>query len=600
MRLAVYTYGSEPFVWYPSPRVSFITFSKKESNASHSVWETKSSAEDLASSPMALLPRFDAWLWVDSRVSELTIDFGEFVQQIDFLDKNFIYGIGKSNNGFRTISTGCLAEPDTERSEKLLKFIYGTTLMPGARKYSLETPLQTFSAILFLRSSSNVENACLDAARIVHDFPGLNPQVALNWAAWKNTVKIEEIEDLHIQHVRHKIWSSFPPVISRSENNEAPSALQAAPVNKLKPIWHDENKQQLTTTAAVIDDPLEPNMSPEVVARRNILALSMGQLKENFVETLGNHPAIDHELLAKLAADSRSSFSEFLSLPNVSVMMTTWNRTPLAVKCLKSLVENIEYPLQKLYWVLADDGSEPGHVEACIDALLASGIPGDRVFTTRNYRSGPDAKFGHALNLNNGLREAFKHSDIVLRTEDDLLPSRKIPVVKFAKLLADNKNVAGIKLGHAGDVSRKLPWPGDPVGFTEDASYWNMFIFNHLAMICHKRVYDALGMYDESLSGAEVERNMGKRFMELFRKRTSEQEYSMKVLSPAMEEEKEQNVQADEKKKKKPGSIKWFYFTHIGKDSVSGHVYKAKWSDDVVELNSKELAEDIRAKAAKI
>ncbi len=581
MKLAVYAYNSEPFVWYPTPCVSFIDFSTNQSNG-RSIWKRIAIESDEWDSPINLLPEFDAYLWIDSRVNELTIDFNEFSSQIESLDNDKIYGIGKSENGFRTISTGCLAEPNVERNEKLLDFIYATVL-PDTRKYFPETQLNTFSSILFLRSPA-VENVCLDAAKMIKDFPGLNPQVALNWSAWKNTVKIENIEDLQIQPVRHKIWISpyIPPSVPRVE---AAVSISQQPV---KVIWQRESPllesrpSDMERPAIRTADPFVQTMDFESKTVDPITSLP---LKTNIIETFGN---IDYELLTKMMSEGRRASID-ASFPPVSIMMTTWNRTTLAVKCLKALVENIEYPRHKLYWVLADDGSEPGHVEACIDALTSSGISIERVYVTRNYRIGEGAKFGHAVNLNNGLREAFRHSDIVLRTEDDLLPSQKIPVFKFAKILENNQNVAGIKLGHAADVVRKLPWKGDPENFMEDASYWNVFIFNHIAMICHKRVYDILGMYDEKLSGAEVEKDIGKRFMGRFRNRTPEQEYNMKVLSPIMP--------GDDSNK---NAIKWFYFTHIGMDSVSGHHYKVNWDDEVVKLNSKELAENIRSESAKI
>ena len=141
MKLAVYTQNAEPFVWYPTPRISFIDFTNGESHT-HSIWKKKTILKDKWTDPTELLSGFDAWMWVDSRVSELTINFEEFLHQIEFLNGDKIYGIGKSDNGFRTISTGCLAESNTVRNEKLLSFIYDT-VFSGARKYSLETPLHT-------------------------------------------------------------------------------------------------------------------------------------------------------------------------------------------------------------------------------------------------------------------------------------------------------------------------------------------------------------------------------------------------------------------------------------------------------------------------
>ena len=132
MKLAAYAYNAEPFVWYPSPRVSFIDFSEDAAQG-HSIWKKINLKANAWSSPMEILPDFDTWLWVDSRINELTINFDELLPQLEHLDKDQIYGIGKSENGFRTISTGCLAEPNAERNEKLLAFIYESVL-PGRNK----------------------------------------------------------------------------------------------------------------------------------------------------------------------------------------------------------------------------------------------------------------------------------------------------------------------------------------------------------------------------------------------------------------------------------------------------------------------------------
>ena len=604
MKLAVYTYNAEPFTWYPSLRVAFVDFSRNVTSGGP-VWKKADPGRDGWISPMELMPSFDAWLWVDSRVNELTIDFWELCHQISHLNPDRIYGIGKSENGFKTISTGCLTEPDSARNEKLLNFIYGTVLLPESRKYSIETPLQTFSAVLFLDSLA-VESACRDAVELVNRFQGLNPQVALNWTAWKNTVQIEEIEDLSIQRVRHKIWTAAASRGMAIDANDAQmqrSSFIPPPAKRLLP--HKPPAKQASKVADDVVAPPLPTADPlngldepddnEIKPAKPKDSPVLVHPRPNAPKTMARNDLDDVNAgagISQLGGRKGGSFNN-LAVPPVSVMMTTWNRTPLAVKCLKGLVKDVDYPASKLSWVLADDGSEPGHVEACIDALTSSGVSMDRIYVTRNYRSDDDdnAKFGHALNLNNGLREAFKHSDIVLRTEDDLLPSQKIPIADFVKILRDNDNVAGIKLGHGADIARKLPWKGDPRAFAEDASYWNVFIFNHLAMICHRRVYDSIGMYNEDLAGADVEKDIGKRFMDKFRNRTPEQEYDMKVLVPTF---------GETTSKMAANKNRWFYFTHIGKDSVSGHSYRTDWSDDVIKLNSKELAEDMRAESARM
>ena len=584
MRLAVYTYNSEPFLWYPTSRISFVNFSHKKPVAG-SKWKTIDPGFDCIKTPMERLPGFDVWLWVDPRINELTINFDEFLFQIESLNPNFIYGIGQSQNGFKTIATGCAMEPsDVERSKDLLEFVYKTVL-PDNRKYSTQIPLLTFSSILFF-NSPKIQNTFSDAVDMMVKFQGLNPQVAMNWCAWKNTVKIEPIEDIQIEMVHHKIWikPSVPP--NKPTVQPLISPLSPSQSGKTEPVPSSMHSREAVTVNESIQ-------STEDVLRTKSGLIIPRNISQSEIENLIQTGQIDNSVLSKLTLETFGRTIPLLpnidnALPDVSVMMTTWNRTALAVKCLRGLVENIDYPMEKLWWVLADDGSEPGHVEACIDALTQSGVSIDRIFTTRNYRTGKNARFGHPINLNNGMREAFKHSEIVLRTEDDLLAVQKIPIREYAKILRDNKNVGGIKLGHGADANRKLPWKKDPKRFQIDASYWNPYIFNHLVMICHKRVYDDLGMYNEELSGGQVEADIGKRFMNKYRNRTLDSEYRMNILIPTIKPVKTSAG----------GQIPWLYFIHLGKESVSGHTHKDNWNPETVKLNSEEAAETVRTAAS--
>ena len=379
MKLAVYTYNSEPFVWYYShvrQQASFIDFVDDDPSSSflpsvNPVWTKRKSGESDAKmkSPMDLLPGFDAWMYVDPRVKELTIDFGELCHQISRLNPDRIYGIGKSENGFKTISTGCLAEPDSARNEKLLNFIYGTVLLPESRKYSIETPLQTFSAVLFLDSLA-VESACRDAVELVDRFQGLNPQVALNWTAWKNTVQIEEIEDLSIQRVRHKIWtaaasrgmaidandaqtqrSSFIPPLAKGLLPHKPPVKQAskAPDDIVTPPIHPP--LPLPPTADPLNRLDEPDDSEIKPAKPKDPVLV--HPRPNAPKTMARNDLDDANTgtgISQLGGRKGGSFNN-LAVPPVSVMMTTWNRTPLAVKCLKGLVKDVDYPASLAgYW----------------------------------------------------------------------------------------------------------------------------------------------------------------------------------------------------------------------------------------------------------
>lgn len=111
----------------------------------------------------------------------------------------------------------------------------------------------------------------------------------------------------------------------------------------------------------------------------------------------------------------------------VSVVITTHNRTRVAQETIKFMVRNFRY--KNVKWIISDDRSDPGHIESLIETFKECGVENVTVCRTDSKR------YGLGASLNNGLREAFKFSDIVLTMEDDWILEKPFNPAYYIKYL---------------------------------------------------------------------------------------------------------------------------------------------------------------------
>ena len=270
----------------------------------------------------------------------------------------------------------------------------------------------------------------------------------------------------------------------------------------------------------------------------------------------------------------RTKIDETTPLPVLAVVFQTHNRTAMARFVLESFVKNMKYD-GRVHYVIADDRSFPGHVEALEDVLVANGVSDYHICRT-------DAThWGLGTSINNGLRHAFQMTDVVLTTEDDWWCKARMDMTPYVRAVMQG-NVAGVRFGSMNKrFNVLLPSPYDglqQVTGARDCSPDHRYVFNAQIMLRNKRVFDALGMYRENVDIDTVERDMMRKYNSRFK---DGRDTSMMVLWP---------------KKLERGTLDSGYFMHIGR-STAGHGYDTP--KDLYYLNDKALEVRVRKDALK-
>jgi glycosyltransferase involved in cell wall biosynthesis len=189
--------------------------------------------------------------------------------------------------------------------------------------------------------------------------------------------------------------------------------------------------------------------------------------------------------------------------PPVTVLIVTFNRPEI----IRRVIQRYELYLQYaglLIWRLADDGSVPGYVESL-----------QKEFARLNLQATVTKRGGFGMNLNNGLREAFKVSPYVFLTEDDWVTKDYISVTKGVWLLASVPQVGLVRYDEIG-IGTHLDGAvlKHPTLSLRDA-WVRYFVFGKKSQyiypgghpnLVHKRYYDAYGFYKEGGEIASVER----------------------------------------------------------------------------------------------
>lgn len=175
----------------------------------------------------------------------------------------------------------------------------------------------------------------------------------------------------------------------------------------------------------------------------------------------------------------------------VVVILQTYQRTDYALETVRAMIVNCRY--QPLSWYVCDDGSEPAHVDAILNALQDQ-----RVIGYHSQRLGPGKSFNLAW------RSAHRVSDITLWLEDDWALSRPLEISHYVQLLEERLDVGMVRLSNlpAGLASVS-------VGHN-DTHYllldWSSpYCFSGHPSIRHRRAFEAWGPYPEGFSPGDTE-----------------------------------------------------------------------------------------------
>ena len=169
--------------------------------------------------------------------------------------------------------------------------------------------------------------------------------------------------------------------------------------------------------------------------------------------------------------------------PMVSVLFTTYNRTPYAVRAIQTALENLIYP--NLVWYIADSGSRSEHLDVIQKLLSSSKVIG--------FHS--DGFLLPGNNWNKGIRRIFDFTNIYFRLEDDWITMQKVDLAPYVKVLLEQEEVGQVRLG-----GLPINIESESVGY-DGRTYLRLhktreyYYSGHPGLI-HKRFHDAYGYFD--------------------------------------------------------------------------------------------------------
>lgn len=222
--------------------------------------------------------------------------------------------------------------------------------------------------------------------------------------------------------------------------------------------------------------------------------------------------------------------------PDVTVVICTYDRPVEIRKTIDSMMKYLVYPLDKLSWLIADDGT-PGEYSNDVCDYIQILRPDSYISRTTTHRQGWGA------NVNRALIEAFKYADYVYFTEDDYVLLRPLNLLPYVAAMEVDKTIGLMRFGIAGhsfkcdlkelDISGWVPgyqendsntgysgegkinmWYIDRIGSRGPFSNYQYSNRPHLV---HKRFHETYRLYPEGLTLGQTEEGMNRQMMEDFR-----------------------------------------------------------------------------------
>lgn len=186
-------------------------------------------------------------------------------------------------------------------------------------------------------------------------------------------------------------------------------------------------------------------------------------------------------------------------MKTLPVCIFTHNRTACALAVVESLLSNLFCEGRKIRYIICDDRSEPGHVEALVSKFEEVGI-------TPSVHLNNDGRTGLGASMNKGLEDAFQSSYECLRLEDDWLLKRPLDLGRWASCM-DKLSIGSVRLGM---MFRK---PNELLPYKEGllrvkSEKHRTFTFNNQVALVSDQVYSLTGPYLENARAADVERDM--------------------------------------------------------------------------------------------
>lgn len=188
----------------------------------------------------------------------------------------------------------------------------------------------------------------------------------------------------------------------------------------------------------------------------------------------------------------------------IVVILQTYQRTEYALRTIAAARENLRYP--DLRWYVADDGSQPEHYGAVLDAFAdlmdGSTVNGQRMLGTHSVRR------GYGGNANVAWRGAHLSSSLTFWLEDDWVLREPLDLYPYAALLMETTEIGMVRLGILNLDIRGRTWAHN------GRVYWKLDREPHLEgtpvftghpSLRHRRYLDAYGPYPEGLGPGDTE-----------------------------------------------------------------------------------------------
>ena len=180
----------------------------------------------------------------------------------------------------------------------------------------------------------------------------------------------------------------------------------------------------------------------------------------------------------------------------IVIVLQTWERTDVAMRTIVAARRFLRYG-GSLSWYVADDGSKPEHLRACLDTLMGANLAGWHS-QRRGYGGNSNAAWLAADQI--GALTFFLEDDWELREPLDLYP--------YAALLMEREEIGMVRLGNLNLDVRGRTWGHD------GRLYWTLDHEPHLEgtpvftghpSLRHRRYREAYGRYPEGLTPGETE-----------------------------------------------------------------------------------------------
>lgn len=183
-----------------------------------------------------------------------------------------------------------------------------------------------------------------------------------------------------------------------------------------------------------------------------------------------------------------------MNLPTITIILLTYRRTDYALRTIAAARQHLRYA-GELRWYVADDGSEPAHV----DTVMAAAAPLYGWHTVRR---------GYGGNANAAWREADGLGPLSLWLEDDWVLRAPLDLTPYARLLLERDEVGLVRLGILNLDVRGRTWGHD------GRLYWTLDhtphhdgtpVFTGHPSLRHTRYRDVYGWYPEGLTPGDTE-----------------------------------------------------------------------------------------------